>query len=638
MAFLFEIEYGAPHGYISDFAEALAVSKGADVSIMQNGAAVTIIGDERDPNLARYLERVAEMLPASCFMGASSHRITEGGVPRLKKERKSRLPHSIAPCIKCTREMFDPSSRRYYYPFTGCNCCGAQYPFLEEYPFVRQNTLMSFFEPCEECKNESRTDPFRLDFPLISCHECGIPVRVTDKRGERYANDPESFKRLFEVAAAALCEGKKVRIKTLFGERTFYDAKIRDAVGENVMMVTDASKLDSLCLLTKEEKEALFCIERPLIRAAVADESLYGAYGRFTLLKYPDEGFCILLAKELLGLGCSHIAYEPGAAGGADMVIDFDLAIEPQRDSRLFVDKSARFFVEGERSLFPLRFDRRSDRIAVAHDMAAVPDREWVLIDRVDKFESAEASALFLLENEDIDMHHSRTVRFSQEVGSVLSVLLEHGVQNESAIGVYFDEEPTFIYHDGRKQITAVPPMEFDSAKLKSGIEALREGSKRLVKNFTDRFPEISETLFESADIFEAAAMIAGLPEPGFESLCEESLKFGGKGGLKIDMRLKNSRFDPYAFLASLMSYRLGGANSELLAYSIFESFGDYISETLAELKSRSKAKHTVLCGKAFGNRPLFGRVRKNLERDGFLMNRALPIERENALFGALAL
>ncbi len=45
-----------------------------------------------------------------------------------------------------------------------------------------------------------------------------------------------------------------------------------------------------------------------------------------------------------------------------------------------------------------------------------------------------------------------------------------------------------------------------------------------------------------------------------------------GKGGIKIDMNVRNNRFDNYAFLASIMSYKIAGADESLIAFSIFES------------------------------------------------------------------
>ena len=642
MAFLFEIEFKAPHTYIKEYIESFAKEKGVDVSVLQSGGKITLVGSEADETLAPFLEALAVRLPASIFMKGSSHRIIDKPVPTVSERRKSLLPHAIGLCPQCMEEMFDPASRRYYYPFTACRCCGAHYPFFEHYPYTRENSAMRFFVPCEACRAEQQAHPFREGYPLISCHDCGISVRMSDRESERYANDPESFKRMFEVAARAIGNGKRVRIKTLFGDRLFFDPMQTEREGDKVMLLLDASRFEHRCAVIKEEIHAALSIERPLIHAAVSDPSLFDIFGKVTRVKYPDEGFTILLAKELLASGYDHIAYRPcGPACETDYVIDYDVEVDPQREMRLFINKSVRCIVDGERAVFPLRFERRSDRIVVAHGMAAVGGADGVLIDRMEKFDSAETSELYLLEGEEAPFSHSNTVRFPQAQASVMSVLLEHGLTGERSVGIYFSEEPTFIYHNGKQPIVAVPPMRFDPDGLEKEIAGLREGSDRLVENFRSGFPDIAGRLFGKKgvkDIFEAAAVIMDLPEEGFDAVGDEALKFSGKGGLQIDTRVEKNRFDPYAFLASLMSYRLAGVESSLLAYSIFESFGDYVTDIATQLKNRSKADHIVLCGKAFGNPSLFSRVRKNLGSQRILMNEVLPIDRENALFGALAL
>ncbi len=641
MAFVFEMEYAAPHSYIGRYIEALAEESGARVSVLQSGGKLTLVGDPSDERLAPFLERLGKELPASLFMGESSHRIDEMPPPSFRKKEREAIPHATGLCSRCMKEIFDVSSRRYYYPFTSCSCCGAQYPFFEHYPFVRENTLMRFFVPCEACRNELEKNPFRRDYPLVSCHDCGIPVRMRDRSKERFANDAGSFKKMFEVVARAIADGKRVRIKTLFGQRLFYDAAKVALEKDRTMLLVDGGKLQKLCAVIEEEKHAVLSIERPTIHAAVADEELFGIYGRVTRLKYPDEGFTILLARELLELGYDQVAYEPcDETEEADYVIDFDIAIGPQRETHLFINKSTRFFVEGERAVFPLALKRRSDRIVAGHGMALVPGKESLLIDRMEKFESADASALYLLEGEEIPLEHSRTVSFSQETGSVLSVLVEHGKERESAIGVHFGEEPTFIYHNGKKPIVAVPAMEFSAGALRERIAGLREGSDRLVANFESKYPDIAERLFKGdvGNIFEAAAVIMELPKVGFEAVGKEAMKFRGKGGLQVDTKIEGNRFDPYAFVASLMSYKMAEVESVLLAYSIFESFGDYVTEIASQLKVKAKAEHIVLCGRAFGNPSLFSRVQKKFGHQRFLMNRILPIDRENALLGALAL
>ncbi len=642
MAFVFELNFRAPHNYIKCFIEALAKEEGVNVSVARSHNTITLVGDEKDEKLSVFLQKLGSVLPASFHMTGSSHRIISEAVPILKNIIDRPLPHAVGLCTYCMKDIFDPASRRYYYPFTMCNCCGPQYPFFEEYPFDREHTLMRFFTPCKSCEKELASSPFRRDFPLISCHVCGVPVCMRDGAKERYANDAESFKTLFEVAAKALDDKKSVKIKTMAGWRLFFDASKTKREMDKVMLLTDAAQAECYCALIKPEVYALLSIERPLIHATVADESLRKIYGETTSLKYPDEGFTILLARELIEIGHGHIAYIPcDEDTKADFTIDFDLPIDPQRELRLSINKSVYLIVEGERGIFPQKRKKRSDRIVAAYGMAAVPTQEGMLFDRMEKIGKAEASQLWVLEGEDPILHHSNTRYFSQDIASVMSVLYEHEKMHESAIGCYFGKEPTFIFHNGKKPMVAVPAMAFSPKDLGARLSSLREGSDRLVENFTKKFPRIAEKLFEREevlDIFDAAACIMELEDESLERVEKEALKFHGKGGLQIDTKLKNNRFDPYAFIASIMSYRLAGVESPLLAYSIFESFGDYVVEIITELKSRSKADNIVLCGRTFGNPSLFSRVQKKLGVKSFLMNESLPIDRENALFGALAL
>jgi hypothetical protein len=642
MAFIFELEYNSTQRYISRYIEALAEKHGVDISLVQSDEKITFLADEKDSKVVDFLKELGDLLPASLFMGGSNHRVDDIPILKTKTETNPSIPHSIGLCPTCQQEIFDPSSRRYYYPFTGCNCCSGQYALTEGYPFTRENSQLRFFIPCEACQEEMRSNPFRKEYPLISCHQCGVPVKMTDRSKERYANDAGSFRTLFEVAAKAIRDGKTVRIKTLMGERLFFDAKKEFDLPNKRLMMLDVREIDTVCAVIKEEVHALLSIERPVIDVAIADEELQATYGRVASIKYPDEGFSILLAKELITQGFSYVGYiECDENQSADYIIDYDLQTSPQSDMRYFINKDSKFVVEGERGSFPMRFHRKTDRVAIAHGLAAVPDGDTILIDRMERMESVEATELFVLENEPDVPQHSRTVHFDQASASFLSVLLEHNIVDQKAVGVYFDKLPIFLYHNGKKPIVAVPALEYTASELREKIATLREGSNRLVENFSKKFPETAEKLFADngpTDLFEAAALIMGFENPSFEAVGKEALSFTGKGGLQIDTKVSDNRFDPFAFLASIMSYQLADVPRTLLSYSIFESFGDYITEISEELKRRAKADHIVLCGRAFGHQSLFSRIKRNFANEPFLMNRRLPIGKENAVFGALAL
>ena len=57
---------------------------------------------------------------------------------------------------------------------------------------------------------EAKNNALRLDYPLISCIECGIAIRMLDKESEHLALNKGDFRKLFEVSGRAIASGKQV--------------------------------------------------------------------------------------------------------------------------------------------------------------------------------------------------------------------------------------------------------------------------------------------------------------------------------------------------------------------------------------------------------------------------------------------
>ena len=641
MYFIFEIEFKAQKSYIKNLIKAYIDSFNIDAEVIQSAKKIYITINKDEPKTEEFFMGLESILPASLFMKSSKYYFSDEK-PTVDKIEEYNLPINISLCPNCQKEMFDISSNRYYYPFTSCNSCGGQLPFLLKYPFNRKNSSFKFLIPCSNCQEELKSNPFRKDYPLISCIDCGVALKMNDGKSERYANDKGTYRRLFEVAAKAINKGKTILVKTLNGYRKFFIPKAGDNLENSILLFCDSNSLNSKLMLIPQEFNALLSIERPILRISTKSDDLKELFGSSVYVKYPDDGITMLLAKEALNLGHKYICYqETDENEKADFLIDFDLPIEPQKDVKLFINQDKSLFVSGERVVYPIVADNPKKVLTIANSLVASLVDETTIIDSMERFDSVEVREVRVLESEPIKTGHKRERRFKLREASMLSVLKEHNLLEEKAIGVHFDSNLYFLYYNGAKVIDVIKPIEFNNSNLWDEISSLREGSDRLVVNFKKKFPQIYEELQNidgKVDIFKIASKIIGLKGEGIDAISKEALNFYGKGGILIDTKIKDERFDTLAFLASIISYKLADVESAMLCYSIYESFGDYIGEVVAKLKKSLKVNTITLSGESFANQALFAKVEKNIGLYKPLMNKNLPLGKENAVFGALYL
>jgi len=671
MYFIFEIAFTSNKNYIANLIRAYATQEEMEVDVLQTVDKIIMTFNKEDEKLEAFLLGIEDVIPASLFLGKGKHYFSEEK-PALMPVEQVNLPLNIAPCPSCQKEMFDVSSRRYFYPFTSCNNCGSQHPFLTKYPYERANTTMKFLVPCRACEEERKHNALRADYPLISCIECGIGLRMLDKETEHMALNKGDYRKLFKASAGAISSGQTVLMKTMHGYRKFFNPnKDLDAV-KNIGFTTDtletglakspytfgktadgdvslstllmvsAAGFNEHLMMVEQEFNALLSIERPLLRVATKSDVIKNIYGSSVLVKYPDDGMTMLLAGEAVKHGLEYIAYvECDSSAEADFLVDFDMPINTQKDMKLFINQDTKLFVSGERILFPAKVQGNKNRVTVAHDLACVDVDGKRIIDSIEVFDTVNTDEIYVLENEDFESGHANEHRFEQYKASMMSVLSEHYKVGQKAIGVHFDGSLHFLYYNGKTVIDAVPPIPFESDNLWEKIRTLREGSDRLVGNYKKAYPEVWERLDNlegDMDIFEVTAITLGLADESFEGISAEALSFLGKGGLQIDTRVKDNRFDNYAFLTSIMSYQLGDVPNNFMCYSIYESFGDYIGEIVPQLCDKVGSNTVVLTGETFANQSLYGRIQRTLGQKNPIMSKNFPMGKENAVHGALYL
>ncbi len=183
--------------------------------------------------------------------------------------KTSVTPVDTAICDECVRELFDPTNRRYLYPFINCTSCGARFSVIKNVPYDRINTSMQEFRMCEACLAEY-TDPQdrRFHAQTTSCPRCGPSYTLYDNDRNVIADkDPiATFARLIDEGALGLA--KSWGGMHLIG--TFEQADRVRALYERpakpfAVMFRDLQALEKDLNLSEHEEQLLRSAQRPIV-------------------------------------------------------------------------------------------------------------------------------------------------------------------------------------------------------------------------------------------------------------------------------------------------------------------------------------------------------------------------------------
>lgn len=186
---------------------------------------------------------------------------------------RSMIPPDIGICSECLREVLDPGSRWYRYPFHSCVNCGPRFSMMYRTPYDRSNTSMRDFPLCEECLAEYR-DPGntrRFHAQGISCPRCGPRVYLVDSSFK-----PVETRDPIVEAARLIDEGAIVAVKGLGGFHIASLATDDDVLARLrkvkerpskpfALMALDINIAEKLCVVSRETRELLESPEKPIV-------------------------------------------------------------------------------------------------------------------------------------------------------------------------------------------------------------------------------------------------------------------------------------------------------------------------------------------------------------------------------------
>lgn len=191
-------------------------SEGVTIYLNADGATVERfvqrLGNELPP-LAR-IDRISTQTVA--FVSYDTFEITSS----QQGDVSTGCAPDAATCSQCRNELFDPTDRRYRYPFINCTNCGPRLSIIRQIPYDREFTTMAEFQQCSACTAEYN-DPGdrRFHAQPNACKTCGPQVWLEDKPGNRMAAK-DAFSHLSEAIRA----GRIVAIKGLGGFHLACDA------------------------------------------------------------------------------------------------------------------------------------------------------------------------------------------------------------------------------------------------------------------------------------------------------------------------------------------------------------------------------------------------------------------------------
>ncbi|UCC12405.1 MAG: carbamoyltransferase HypF, partial [candidate division WOR-3 bacterium] len=227
--------------------------------------------------IARFIELLDKQKPPAARIDHIQTRTI-----RLRKSRRFVIKESkysggfteispdIATCTSCRTEMFDPSDRRYQYPFINCTNCGPRYSIIIETPYDRQRTSMRKFVMCPDCSREFiRVADRRFHAQPDCCSVCGPHYVLQGCDGVIKTKEP------ITRSAALIKKGQIIAIKGIGGFHIGCDAtnsravkrlrRLKNRPAKPFALMANMKDILKIARVGREERDVLMSPAAPIV-------------------------------------------------------------------------------------------------------------------------------------------------------------------------------------------------------------------------------------------------------------------------------------------------------------------------------------------------------------------------------------
>ncbi|GBE92825.1 carbamoyltransferase HypF [Nostoc cycadae] len=221
------------------------------------------------------LARIQELIRTSC---TQEYNFDDFVISQsISNKIKTEITPDAATCSECQKEIFDPFSRFYRYPFTNCTHCGPRLSIIRAIPYDRCNTSMSAFVMCPECAKEYHyVENRRFHAQPTACHTCGPSAWLERADGKPVTASMFSMMDDVDAVCTLLQKGEIVAIKGIGGFHLACDATNETAVQKLRqrkrrydkpfgLMARDLAVIEEFCIVSGKEKELLVSAAAPVV-------------------------------------------------------------------------------------------------------------------------------------------------------------------------------------------------------------------------------------------------------------------------------------------------------------------------------------------------------------------------------------